>query len=119
LRAITVTVAQVAFNRFTDPIRAVQKYRQTETARNSDSVATGGSLGVATLEAFDGGQGRGLDMKSAIVAAANAAFTNLPGRVYAAARYDFRCPPNSPWQTSLCFARSTIGGSSSSRTGGR
>jgi hypothetical protein len=38
---------------------------------------------------------RGQDPKSEIGAAANAAATNFAGRVYAAARYDFRCPPSS------------------------
>ena len=60
--------------------------------------------------------GRGYDMKSEVVAAADTAAGNFSGRVYAAARYDFRCLPSSVWQTILCFARSTTGGSSSSRT---
>jgi hypothetical protein len=37
----------------------------------------------------------------------------------AAAQYDFRCPPSSVLQTSLYFVRSSLGGSSFSRTGGR
>ncbi len=36
-----------------------------------------------------------------------------------AARYDFRCPPSSLSQTIFAFFKSTTGGSSLSRTGGR
>jgi len=38
---------------------------------------------------------------------------------HAAARYDFRCPPSSLSQTIFCIFKSTTGGSSHSRTGGR
>jgi len=83
-------------------LRAVQKCRHTKTAGNSGSALACGSLGIATLEAFDYAQGEGMTLNSRS-AQKLAAFSAPAGQ--AAARYDFRCPPSSVWQTSLRFAK--------------
>ena len=92
----------------------LQKCRRKEPARNPRSAATGGSLGFTAWEAFDGGRGPGtvLNQRAAQqqpLAICRAAFTPRRSTTSGA-------PPSLVWQTSLCFARSTTGGFSSSCT---